>query len=55
MRKLPIGILASGTGTNFEAIAEAAAAGRLDAEIRLLQCNRPGAPVLEKARARGIP
>src|SRR6185503_20566154 len=51
---LPIGILASGTGSNFEAIAAAIADGRLDAQIRILVCNRPGAPVLAKAAARGI-
>jgi phosphoribosylglycinamide formyltransferase-1 len=51
---LPIGILASGTGSNFEAIAAAIADGRLDAEIRILVCNRTGAPVLAKAASRGI-
>jgi phosphoribosylglycinamide formyltransferase 1 len=51
---LAIGILASGTGTNFDAIAEAIAERRLDAEIRLLVCNRPRARVLAKAQARGI-
>ncbi len=54
MSKLPIGVLASGTGSNFEAICEAVEAGRLKAEIRLLVCNRPGAPVVDKARRRGI-
>jgi len=52
---LAIGILASGTGTNFDAIAQAVADGRLDAEIRLILCNRANAPVLGKAAARGIP
>ena len=51
---LPIGILASGTGSNAEAIAAAIADGRLDAEIRVLVCNRSTAAVLEKAAARGI-
>ena len=52
---LAIGILASGTGTNFEAIADAVTAGRLDADIRLLLCNRARADVLRKASERGIP
>jgi phosphoribosylglycinamide formyltransferase-1 len=52
---LPIGVLASGTGSNFDAIAAAIADGRLDAEIRILVCNRTGAPVLEKAAARSVP
>jgi phosphoribosylglycinamide formyltransferase-1 len=51
---LAIGILASGTGTNFDAIAAAIADHRLDAEIRVLICNRPRADVLRKAAARGI-
>jgi phosphoribosylglycinamide formyltransferase-1 len=55
MGKLPISILASGTGTNFQAIAAAAKAGRLDADIRLLLCNRPGAVVLDKAAAAAVP
>ncbi|RMF20231.1 MAG: phosphoribosylglycinamide formyltransferase [Deltaproteobacteria bacterium] len=54
VERLPIGILASGTGSNFVAISDAIEARRLDAEIRVLVCNRPGAPVIEKARTRGI-
>jgi len=52
--QLRLGILASGTGTNFEAIADAVNAGRVDATICVLVCNRERATVLEKARARGI-
>ena len=51
---LRLGILASGTGTNFEAIADAVTAGRVDATICVLVCNREGATVVDKARARGI-
>lgn len=51
---LAIAILASGAGSNFEAIAEAIAAGSLDADIRLLICNRPRAAVLEKAARRDM-
>lgn len=51
---LRLGILASGTGTNFEAIADAVAAGRGDATIGVVVCNREGAAVIEKARSRGI-
>jgi phosphoribosylglycinamide formyltransferase-1 len=52
--RLALGVLASGTGTNFDAIAEAIADGRVDAQVRVVVCNRPGAAVLDKARARGI-
>jgi len=51
---LRLGILASGTGTNFVAIADAIDAGRLDAAIRVVICNRDGAGVIEKSRSRGI-
>jgi phosphoribosylglycinamide formyltransferase-1 len=51
---LPIGILASGTGTNFDAIAGAIDTHRLDARIAIVVCNRADAAVLAKARARGL-
>ncbi len=55
MSKLRLGVLASGTGSNFEAIAEAIASGYLDTEITILVCNRPQAAVLEKASRHGVP
>ena len=53
-RSLALGVLASGTGTNFDAIARACVAGEIDAEIRVVVCNRARAPVLAKAVARSI-
>ena len=51
-----IGVLLSGRGSNFEALAESCAAGRIpNAEIALVVSNREGAPGIERARARGIP
>lgn len=51
-----VGVLLSGRGSNFEALAESIRAGRLpNAEIALVVSNREGAPGIEKARARGIP
>lgn len=55
MAPLSIGILASGSGTNFDSIAAAVASGRIDARIAVLVCNRPAAAVLGKAEARSIP
>ncbi|MCM2277525.1 MAG: phosphoribosylglycinamide formyltransferase [Oligoflexia bacterium] len=52
---VPIAIFASGRGSNFEVIADACAAGRLDASVVVLVCDRPGAPVLDAAKRRGIP
>src|SRR5580692_8323356 len=50
-----IGILLSGRGSNFEALAESVAAGRIpNAEIAVVVSNREGAPGIERANARGI-
>ena len=50
-----IGVLLSGRGSNFEALAESVAAGRIpNAEIALVLSNREGAPGIERAAARGL-
>src|SRR3954470_12222121 len=49
-----LGILISGRGSNFEAIANQIAAGSLDAEIAVVISNRAEAPGLESARRRGL-
>jgi phosphoribosylglycinamide formyltransferase 1 len=49
-----IGILLSGRGSNFEAIADSIKAGRLRAEIAIVISNRADAPGLESARRRGL-
>ena len=49
-----LGILISGRGSNFEAIAATVAAGALDAEIAVVIANRAEAQGLEIARARGL-
>jgi phosphoribosylglycinamide formyltransferase 1 len=49
-----LGILISGRGSNFEAIADHVAAGDLAAEIAVVISNRPEAPGLEAARRRGL-
>jgi phosphoribosylglycinamide formyltransferase-1 len=49
-----LGILLSGRGSNFEAIADNVAAGRIDATIAVVVSNRPEAKGLDAARARGI-
>jgi phosphoribosylglycinamide formyltransferase-1 len=50
-----LGILISGRGSNFEAIANSIARYKLDAEIAIVISNRANAPGLEIARQRGIP
>jgi phosphoribosylglycinamide formyltransferase-1 len=50
-----IGVLLSGRGSNFEALAGSVGAGRLPgAEIAVVVSNREGAPGIERAKARGI-
>ncbi len=50
-----IAVLLSGRGSNFEAIADAVAAGKIpDAEIAVVISNRENAPGIEKARQRGL-
>ncbi len=49
-----LGILLSGRGSNFLAIADAIAEKRLDAELAVVISNRPDAPGLEAARGRGV-
>ncbi len=49
-----LGILLSGRGSNFEAIADSIQAGRLQAEIAIVISNRAEAPGLESAKRRGL-
>src|SRR5580698_9623326 len=50
-----LGILISGRGSNFEAIANAIARRKLDAGIAIVISNRGNAGGLDIARSRGIP
>jgi phosphoribosylglycinamide formyltransferase 1 len=54
-RKYRLGVLGSGKGSNFVAIAEACADDRLPAEVALVVSDVAGAGILERARERGIP
>jgi len=49
-----IAVLASGSGTNFESLALASRRGELGGRVAVLLCDRPSAPVLERARRLGI-
>src|SRR5437016_11373255 len=49
-----LGILLSGRGSNFVAIADSCAAGRIPAEIAAVISNRAEAPGIEAARQRGL-
>ena len=49
-----LGILLSGRGSNFEAIAGNITSGKLDANIAVVISNRAEAPGIESARRRGL-
>lgn len=49
-----IAVLASGEGTNLEAILEAAERGAIGGEVALVVSDRQAAPALERARRRGV-
>jgi phosphoribosylglycinamide formyltransferase-1 len=53
--KKRIGVLLSGRGSNFVALAESVSAGRIpNAEIAIAVSNREGAPGIDKAKERGM-
>lgn len=55
LAKVRVGVLLSGRGSNFLALAEACRRGEVPAEIVLVVSNRPEAPGLAKAQELGIP
>jgi len=52
---LGVGVLASGRGSNLQAILDAIAAGRLSAAVRVVVSDVADAYALERARAAGVP
>lgn len=54
-RAVRLGIMASGSGSNFEAIQQAIIAQQLNAEIRCVLYNLPDALVAQRARSYNIP
>ena len=54
MAKLKLGILGSGKGSNFRAIADAIARGEVNAEVRVVISDMADAGILALARERGM-
>lgn len=52
---LKLGLMASGSGSNVEAIAQAIAAGKLNAQIQVVVYNNPDAKVAARAERLGLP
>lgn len=55
MGKLRLGVLASGRGSNLQSIMDAAAAGKIKAEVAVVFSDNRDAFALERARNAGIP
>lgn len=55
MTKLKIGIIASGRGSNLQAIIDNIKSGRLDAQVNVVICDKANAYALERAKKAGIP
>lgn len=55
MSLLKVGVLASGRGSNLQAIMDASREGRVPAEVTVVISDQSGAYALERARAAGIP
>jgi phosphoribosylglycinamide formyltransferase 1 len=54
-RSIRLGVLASGRGSNLQAIIDAIEKGTLDAVLAVVICNKAEAPALERARKHGAP
>lgn len=52
---LKLGIMASGSGSNFEAIAQAIQEGQINAQIQVLIYNNPGIKAAARAEKWGVP
>jgi phosphoribosylglycinamide formyltransferase-1 len=50
-----VGVLASGSGSNFQALVDSLRASGSPARVELLFCNGPGAKVVERAQQAGVP
>lgn len=54
-RQLRLGVMASGAGSNFEALVVACRSGTLPAEVRLLVVNQPDCGARQRAQHLGVP
>lgn len=52
---LRIGVLGSGSGSNMQSLLDAIKEGSLNAEMRLVLSDVPGAKILDRARMHGVP
>src|SRR5690242_7845218 len=50
-----LGVLASGSGSNLQAILDGCASGKIPAQVAVVICNVPGARALQRAEQSGVP
>lgn len=55
MKKLNLGVLVSGSGSNLQAIIDNIESGKLDAVVRVVISNVPGVMALDRAKNHNIP
>ena len=55
MERLKVGVLASGRGSNLQAIIDASLAGDIDVEVAVVVSDVEDSVALERARAAGVP
>lgn len=55
MKSIRLGVLGSGSGSNFQALLDAIDDNRLDAEIALVLSDNPDARILDRARGCDVP
>jgi phosphoribosylglycinamide formyltransferase-1 len=55
VKKLRVGVLASGSGTDLQSIIDASESGMIDAEVVVVVSDRSDAFALERAKTHGIP
>ncbi|MBP8613775.1 MAG: phosphoribosylglycinamide formyltransferase [Firmicutes bacterium] len=54
-KRISLGVLVSGRGTNLQAILDSCEKGDVSAEVRVVISNRPGVMALGRASAKGVP
>lgn len=54
MNKAVLGVLCSGRGSNLQSIMEAAAAGKINAQVGIVLADKPEAKALQRAKDAGI-
>lgn len=55
VKKMRVGVLASGRGSNLQAIIDSSESGEIPAEVAVVISDNSGAPALDRARKHGIP